>query len=80
MVTAFATRRCPVCYKTGTIMVDEKELFAYLRGEYVQEAFKSLTVPLREQIISGVHPKCWEEMFGNARVSLSDDENIGEEW
>jgi len=39
-----------------------------------------LTVPLREQIISGVHPKCWEEMFGNARVSLSDDENIGEEW
>ena len=79
MMTVFATRRCPVCYKTGTIMVDEKELFAYLRGEYVQVAFKSLTVPLREQIISGVHPKCWEEMFGNARVSLSDDENIGEE-
>ena len=64
MMTAFATRRCPVCYKTGTIMVDEKELFTYLRGEYVQNAFKSLTVPLREQIISGVHPACWESVFG----------------
>jgi hypothetical protein len=45
-------------------MVDEKELFTYLRGEYVQHAFKSLTVPLREQIISGVHPACWESVFG----------------
>jgi hypothetical protein len=73
MMTAFATRRCPVCYKTGTIMVDEKELFAYLRGEYVQVAFKSLTVPLREQIISGVHPKCWEETFGQEREESYND-------
>ena len=64
MMTVFATRRCPVCFKTGTVMVDEKELFTYLRGEYVQTAFKSLTVPLREQIISGVHPACWESVFG----------------
>lgn len=68
-MTVFATRRCPVCYKTGTIMVDENELFSYLRGNYVGEAFKSLSVPLREQIISGVHPKCWEEMFGQERVN-----------
>lgn len=67
MLTVYATRRCPVCYKTGEIMVDENELFSYLRGNYVQEAFKSLSTPLREQIISGVHPKCWEEMFGQER-------------
>jgi hypothetical protein len=73
MMTAFATRRCPVCYKTGTIMVDEKELFAYLRGEYVQDAFKSLTVPLREQIISGMHPKCWEAVFGQDREETYND-------
>jgi hypothetical protein len=54
-------------------MVDEKELFAYLRGEYVQDAFKSLTVPLREQIISGVHPKCWEETFGQEREESYND-------
>ena len=69
MKTVYATRRCPVCLKTGTIMVDEKELFSYLRGNYVQEAFKSLTIPLREQIISGVHPECWLELWGEERVN-----------
>ena len=55
-------------------MVDEKELFSYLRGNYVQEAFKTLTIPLREQIISGVHPECWLELWGQERVN----ENIGD--
>jgi len=73
MMTVFATRRCPVCYKTGTISVDENELFTYLRGEYVHEAFKSLTVPLREQIISGVHPACWQSMFGQEREETYSD-------
>ena len=74
MMTVYATRRCPVCLKTGTIAVDENELFSYLRGNYVSEAFKSLTIPLREQIISGVHPECWVEMWGQERVN----ENIGD--
>lgn len=69
MMTVYATRRCPVCYKTGTIMVDENELFSYLRGNYVRDAFKSLSVPLREQIISGVHPECWEQTFGQERIN-----------
>jgi len=73
MMTVYATRKCPVCLKTGTIMVDEKELLTYLRGEYAQDAFKSLTIPLREQIISGVHPKCWDEMWGQERVNEHAD-------
>lgn len=67
----YATRRCPVCLKTGFVDVKEDELFTYLRGEYVQRAFKSLTIPLREQIISGVHPDCWEATFGEAKVNHS---------
>ena len=55
-------------------MVDENELFAYLRGNYVQEAFKSLTIPLREQIISGAHPECWQELWGQERIN----ENLGD--
>ena len=69
MKTVYATRRCPVCLKTGTITVDENELFEYLRGNYVQEAFKTLSIPLREQIISGVHPECWVELWGEERVN-----------
>jgi hypothetical protein len=73
MMTVFATRRCPVCYKTGTVMVDETELFAYLRGEFVQTAFKTLSVPLREQIISGMHPDCWVSVFGEDREETYND-------
>jgi hypothetical protein len=72
-MTAFATRRCPVCYKTGTLMVEENELFTYLRGESVQNAFKSLTVPLREQILSGMHPDCWVSVFGEDREETYND-------
>lgn len=72
MMTVFATRRCPVCFKTGTVMVDENELFTYLRGEYVARAFTSLSVPLREQIISGVHPECWQAMLGEEREFSND--------
>jgi len=73
-MTVYATKRCPVCLKTGTIGVDENELFTYLRGEYVHRAFKSLSIPFREQIISGVHPECWELMWGKERIN----ENIGD--
>jgi len=74
MKTVYMTKRCPVCLKVGSLVVDEHELFAYLRGSYVQEAFKTLSIPLREQIISGVHPHCWEELWGEERVN----ENIGD--
>ena len=67
MKTIYMTKRCPVCFKVGSLAVEEHELFTYLRGEYVQTAFTSLTIPLREQIISGVHPECWQEMWGQER-------------
>ena len=45
-------------------MVDESELLQYLRGNYVRDSFKTMPVPLREQIITGTHPECWQSMFG----------------
>jgi glutaredoxin len=73
MMTVYVTRRCPHCNQTGAIGVDDKELMTYLRGEYVQRAFPNLSTPLREQIISGVHPKCWEEMFGQQEDEFAND-------
>ena len=73
MMTMFATRRCPVCYKTGTVMVYDSELLHYLRGNYIQDSFKTMSVPLREQIISGVHPDCWVSMFGQEREDSIND-------
>lgn len=56
----YATRKCVWCGQTGVVGVDENELYAYLRGNPAQKAFKSLTIELREQIISGTHPECWD--------------------
>lgn len=50
---------------------------AYNRGEYAQVAFPELDKALREQIISGTHPKCWEEMFAFDEDASEDD---GEEY
>lgn len=63
MITGYSTRECLHCGKPGFINVEETELFAWLTGTPAQEAFKSLPVEAREQIISGTHPKCWEEIF-----------------
>lgn len=73
MMTVYATRRCAVCHKTGTIMVDEQELLDYLRGNYVQDSFKSMSAPLREQIITGTHPECWQQMFGTELEETIND-------
>ena len=73
MMTLYATRRCPVCHKTGSIMVDESELLQYLRGNYVRDSFKTMPVPLREQIITGTHPECWQAMFGQELEETYND-------
>jgi hypothetical protein len=73
MMTMYMTRRCPVCYKTGSIMVDESELLHYLRGNFVQDSFKSMSAPFREQIITGTHPECWQSMFGQELEETIND-------
>jgi len=32
-------------------------------GTLVQEAFPDLEAPLREQLKTGVHPECWNNML-----------------
>ena len=73
MMTMYMTKRCLHCHKTGSIMVDEKELLHYLRGNYIQDSFKTMPVPLREQIITGTHPECWQAMFGQELEETIND-------
>lgn len=63
MLTGYSTKRCIHCGKTGFINVDEDELFDYLTGKLAQDAFTSLSPEIREQIISGTHPECWNKIF-----------------
>jgi len=54
-------------------MVDEAELLHYLRGNYIQDSFKTMSAPLREQIITGTHPECWQAMFGQEQEETYND-------
>ena len=75
MIQGFFTKRCVWCHENGIVQVDETELYAYLRGNPAQKAFKSLTTGLREQIISGTHPECWDRYMD----SDSDYDRMREE-
>ena len=58
------TKECFHCGKTGEVEIEPQELFELNQGMHIQDAVKSLDNDYREQMISGTHPKCWIEMFG----------------
>ena len=61
------TKRCIHCNETGIIempQVDfERGAALHDARAYIQDAFPNLNATQREQIISGTHPKCWDEIF-----------------
>lgn len=58
------TQVCFHCGKTGTVEIFTQEMFWLHQGKHIQEAVQSLDKDLREQLISGTHPQCWINMFG----------------
>ena len=56
------TPTCVMCGKGGFVEVSSEGYMARKRGAFVQDAFSELDMSLREQIISGTHPKCWDSM------------------
>lgn len=59
------SKTCPMCGESGEVEVPAQGVPAYVQGALIQNAFPDLAVELREQLISGIHPKCWEEMFAD---------------
>jgi len=60
------TRPCVHCGKSGSIYpVWHQDYDRYMNGAKVQDAFPTLSPALREQIITGTHPACWDEIFGD---------------
>lgn len=55
---------CPFCGKLHFVEVLESELDAYNSGALAQVAFPNLSATEREQIISGICPKCQDSIFG----------------
>lgn len=65
-------RTCPLC-KTSYIMeVDADAYYRYIHdGILIQKAFPHMSDDEREMIITGIHPKCWDQAF--EEEGLDDD-------
>tara|TARA_Y100000361_G_C11024734_1_gene271530 strand:- start:344 stop:562 length:219 start_codon:yes stop_codon:yes gene_type:complete len=60
------TPPCIMCKETGIVKgVKENDWRRWQRNPrpLIQDIFPYLDPDEREQIMTGTHPKCWEEMF-----------------
>jgi len=58
------TPRCWECGKTGTVIVQMSDYLRWTSERLpLQNAFPTLSAELRQQILTGTHPECWEKMF-----------------
>ncbi len=70
--TMVQTKPCIVCHKTGNILLETEKWERYkaaredlsLPSQHVQDVWPDMSAGMREQITSGTHSKCWDEMFG----------------
>ena len=61
----YETKPCMHCGKTTVMKLDRESVEAWKNGEFIQEAFPELNKGSRELIVSGIHPECWNAMFGD---------------
>lgn len=55
---------CPFCGEDHAVEVDLAKFEAWQSGELIQNAMPDLTFMEREQLISGLCPKCQVKVFG----------------
>lgn len=65
---AVTTKECVHCGQTGTVMVDCRAYAEFTQvprhlRRLVQDIFPDHSRAEREQLMTGVHPECFEEMF-----------------
>ena len=55
---------CPFCGAEHNVEVDSAQFEAWKNGELIQNVMPDLTPTEREQLISGLCPKCQAKVFG----------------
>lgn len=71
------TRNCVFCGKTHSVDLMEYQFNLWREGELIQNAMPNASVEDREFLISGICPKCQEDIFG---VDDDDLEDIPEDF
>ena len=68
MNTVTIVKRCFVCNLSTPIEVNKDKYDRWQAGELIQNVFPEMPADYREMLISGTHPECWDEMFGEELV------------
>lgn len=76
MVT-ITTNPCPVCGKRSEVEVDEQAARKWASGMLAQDAFPEMSKDTRELLITGTHPKCWDELFPEDYAGELDEPEDG---
>ncbi len=71
--TMVQTKTCIVCHKTGHVMLETGRWERYqaaqedhsLPSQHVQDVWPEMPAAEREQLITGTHPACWDELFAD---------------
>ena len=65
MMVHVTTPECTVCGSTSEMFLNKTDLQSWWEGSYIQDAFPYLTADERELLITGIHPHCWDIIFGD---------------
>jgi len=64
-VTEFnITKQCPVCGHLSHLKIDKEKYNRWTDGELIQVVWPDSTPDWRELLKTGIHSKCWDELFG----------------
>ena len=58
------TDGCVICGERSYMTVNLDSYTKWTNGVYAQDAFPTMTADEREMLISGTHPQCFDEIFG----------------
>lgn len=64
MKTITVKMNCVFCGRSHSVSAPSKGYHAWQGGELIQRALPQLSATEREQLISGICPKCQEKIFG----------------
>ena len=60
------TAPCIMCHETTSLPnMPLGHIRALIEGGFVQSVFPKMSADQRELLISGTHPKCWDEIFAD---------------
>ena len=62
-MTAVVAVPCRLCQEVTDLTVNAEGFVNWQAGEYIQDALPELSADMRELLISGTCPTCWEKMF-----------------